>query len=192
VLLSSANRPADPDVATLFDATLSKPVRQSILLDAVIGILARPTGQPVAAAGKTGGLDRGLGERLPLRILVAEDNAVNQTVALRQLERLGYQADIAANGFEALQAVERQPYDVIFMDVNMPELDGLDATRQIRARGSALPQPWIVGFTAGAFDEDRRECAGAGMDDVVTKPVGAQMMAAALLRAGVARKRPVA
>ena len=191
VLLSSASRPDDPDVAKLFAATLTKPVRQSTLLDAVIGILARPGDRPVAIGPPPEGLDRALGERLPLRVLVAEDNAVNQTVAIRQLERLGYQADIAANGLEALQSVERQPYDVIFMDVNMPELDGLDATRQIRARGSEIAQPWIVGFTAGAFDEDRRECVDAGMDDIVTKPVGAQMMAAALQRAGAARRRPV-
>ena len=106
-----------------------------------------------------------------LRILLAEDNAVNQKVALRLLEQLGYRADVAWNGLEALEALERRPYDVVLMDVQMPELDGLDASRRICARWPAEERPRIIAMTANALPEDREACFAAGMDDYVAKPI---------------------
>ncbi len=118
-----------------------------------------------------------------LRILLAEDNPMNQKVALRLLERLGYTADVAGNGLEALAALERHPYDVVLMDVQMPELDGLDATRRICERWPEESRPHIVAMTANALPEDREACFAAGMNDYVAKPIRAEELAAALKRA---------
>src|SRR4029078_235538 len=107
----------------------------------------------------------------PLRILLAEDNVINQKVALLILNKLGYEADIAANGLEVLDALQRQPYDLILMDVQMPEMDGLDATRQIRRTDSLGQQPHIVAMTANAMQGDRAQCLAAGMDDYISKPM---------------------
>jgi CheY-like chemotaxis protein len=112
-----------------------------------------------------------LGESHPLAILVAEDNPVNQRVAILMLRRLGYRADVAANGREALEAVERQRYDLVLMDVQMPEMDGLQAAREIRSRFAVEVGPRIVAMTANASTSDRDECFAAGMDDFMTKPV---------------------
>jgi signal transduction histidine kinase/ActR/RegA family two-component response regulator len=122
-------------------------------------------------------------ERTPvanLRLLIAEDNLVNQRVASRMLQKLGYKADVVENGRLAVEAVERQAYDVIFMDVQMPELDGLEATRRIRARPGR--GPWIVALTAHALEEDRRQCLAAGMNDFLSKPVQLTELTAALDR----------
>jgi CheY-like chemotaxis protein len=130
--------------------------------------------------------DAQMEQRLPLRILLAEDNAINQQVALSFLGRLGYRADVDANGMEVLQSVRRQPYDVVLMDVHMPEMDGLEATRRIRrlspAELAAGAQPHIVAMTAGAMREDREACMAAGMDDYVAKPIQVGELVAALSR----------
>ena len=119
-----------------------------------------------------------------LRILLAEDNVVNQRVALKLLERLGYRADMAGNGFEVLEALARQPYDLILMDVQMPELDGLETTRRIRARWPG-PTPTIIAMTANAMQGDRELCLAAGMDGYIAKPIDR-----AELRAALAGVRP--
>jgi signal transduction histidine kinase/DNA-binding response OmpR family regulator len=106
-----------------------------------------------------------------LRILLAEDNAVNQKVALSMLKRLGYKADVAANGLEVLQALERQSYDVVLMDIQMPEMDGREATCCIRRRKSAAEQPWIIAMTAYALEGDREECFRVGMNEYISKPI---------------------
>ena len=108
--------------------------------------------------------------RHPLRILLAEDNVVNQKLALRLLQQMGYRADLASNGIEAVESVQRQTYDVILMDVQMPEMDGLDASRRIVATWPDS-RPRIVAMTANAMQGDREMCLAAGMDDYVTKPI---------------------
>jgi CheY-like chemotaxis protein len=124
--------------------------------------------------------DPELGVRHPLRILLAEDNGVNQKLALRLLEQLGYRADLASNGREAVLSVERQAYDLVLMDVRMPELDGLQATRQIVGRWPAGQRPRIVAMTANASNGDRPQCLAAGMDDHLGKPLRVAALSAAL------------
>jgi CheY-like chemotaxis protein len=122
----------------------------------------------------------------PLRILVAEDNVVNQKVALLLLQRLGYEADVAADGEETLAALRRQRYDVILMDVQMPGMDGLEAARRIRDEWPAEERPRIVAMTANALQEDRETCLFAGMDDYLSKPVLLEDLRAALCRGAAA------
>ncbi len=165
----------------LFAASVTKPVKASKLFDAVLDALV----QRVPAGPKPTRAPSGprLGERHPLRILVAEDNLVNQRVAVAMIERLGYRPDLVANGLEAVAAVRRMPYDVVFMDLQMPELDGLGATRQIRSDHPDGRRPRIIALTANAFDEDREECLSAGMDDYLSKPLQREPLEAALRRA---------
>jgi CheY-like chemotaxis protein len=118
-----------------------------------------------------------------LRILVAEDNLINQKVALHMLEQLGYRADAVANGVEVLDALERQPYDIVFMDLQMPERNGLGATRDIRRLLEPERQPYIVALTANAMYEDRQACLDAGMDDYISKPVHLETLRTSLERA---------
>jgi CheY-like chemotaxis protein len=128
-----------------------------------------------------------MAERLPLRILLAEDNPVNQKVALLMLQRMGYRADLVSNGLDALEATSRQSYDVILMDMQMPELDGVEATRCIRARTGHAGGPRIIALTANAMAEDRAACLAAGMDDFLSKPLTPSQLAAALERCGEGR-----
>jgi signal transduction histidine kinase/CheY-like chemotaxis protein len=154
-----------------FQAVLSKPVRQSALFEALMAVLS---GQPQPASrpmDERPSLEPGMAAHHPLRILLAEDNVVNQKLALRLLSQMGYRADLAANGLEVIQAVERQPYDLILMDVQMPEMDGLEATRHIVARYPIEKRPRIIAMTANAMQGDRELCLAAGMDDYISKPV---------------------
>lgn len=163
-----------------FAAYLTKPLKPSALLDALTDIFARHIVTPKAAPAKPI-VDSEMAHKHPLRILLAEDNAVNQKLALRILEQMGYRADVASNGIEAIESMERQPYDVILMDVQMPELDGLEAARRIRQK--KLSQPYIVAMTANAMQGDREMCLAAGMDDYVTKPIRVSELVQALFRA---------
>ena len=126
--------------------------------------------------------DPEMARRHPLRILLAEDNVVNQKLALRLLGQMGYRADVAANGLEAIEAVERQTYDVVLMDVQMPELDGFEASREINRRWPGAGRPRLVAMTANVMQGDRELCAAAGMDDYVSKPVRVEELVAALER----------
>ena len=171
----------------LFAATIAKPLRQSQLFDTLISVLGEATG-PAATRAPTGlakpRMDAGMAERHPLKILLAEDNLVNQKLALRLLGQMGYRADVAANGIEAIEALERQRYDVVLMDVQMPEMDGLEASRRITAKWEAAERPRIVAMTANAMQGDREACLAAGMDDYVTKPIRVDDLVRALTESG--------
>lgn len=153
-----------------FAAFLYKPIKPNDLHDALCNQLVR-TPVPHAAESVQTRFDKTMAARHPLRILLAEDNLVNQKVALRILERLGYRADVAANGLEAVDAVQRQQYDVVLMDIHMPEMNGLDAARRIVKDSSAGTQPTIVAMTAAVLAEDRERCQQAGMTRFITKPI---------------------
>jgi len=171
----------DSGEAKNFAAFLTKPVKQSSLYNAVASALALQGAEIKRATSAETQFDPTMAERHPLKILLAEDNVVNQKLALRMFERFGYRADVAANGIEVLESLERQHYDVVFMDVQMPEMDGLEATRQIRAQGSTVH---IVAMTANAMQGDREECLAAGMNDYVGKPIKVNELQSALERAG--------
>jgi PAS domain S-box-containing protein len=163
-----------------FAAFLTKPIKPSQLYDALIGIVSRQSGIPRTRASLLKP-DLTITSHSPLRVLLAEDNLVNQKVLLLLLQRLGLRADVAGNGLEAIEALNRQPYDVLFMDVQMPEMDGLEATRRICAAHSEQ-RPRIIAMTAHAMPEDREECLAAGMDDYLSKPVRIEDLQAVLKR----------
>jgi CheY-like chemotaxis protein len=189
VLFSSIGRREGGTESIAPDAYLSKPLKPVNLLDALIRVSADyPLRAPAAApASRSANGATPLGERYPLHLLVVEDNPVNQKLAVRMLEQLGYRADLAGNGNEAIEAIDRQHYDVVLMDVHMPELDGLAATRLIRARGPTADQPYIVAMTADAMEGDREVCLAAGMNDYLAKPIRADALARALETSALAR-----
>jgi signal transduction histidine kinase/CheY-like chemotaxis protein/HPt (histidine-containing phosphotransfer) domain-containing protein len=180
MVTSLGHREADTE-ETKFAAFLTKPIKASQLYNVLVGIFAGeerpPERRDVAVKPQ---FDAQMGQRLPLRILLAEDNAINQQLALSFLERLGYRADVAANGLEVLMSLRRQPYDVVLMDVQMPEMDGLEATRRIRQDFAAEAQPRIIAMTANVMKEDRETCLAAGMEDYISKPVQVGELVAAL------------
>jgi PAS domain S-box-containing protein len=167
-----------------FAAFLTKPVKAAQLFQILANVLGLAPASPAVAKAP---IDQELGKRYPLRLLLAEDNAVNRTVALKILERMGYRADVARNGREAVQAVERECYDVVLMDIQMPEMDGVEATVKIRDR-LGENRPWIIALTANALEGDRERYLGVGMDDYVSKPLRVETLAIALTHAS-ANKR---
>ncbi len=183
LILFSSLGPRDIDLEEgLFAANLAKPLRQSHLFDTLVTLFAtekvrvepsKPQGKPQT--------DPDMATRHPLRILLAEDNLVNQKLALRLLEQMGYRADLASNGVEAVESVNRQTYDVVFMDVQMPEMDGLEASRRINKAHPDGSRPRIVAMTANAMQGDREMCLKAGMDDYITKPIRVSVLIEALL-----------
>ncbi len=167
-----------------FTIVLVKPVRPSALFDALMTLTgAGDSATRHDVSRERVAIDQTMGQRVPLRILLAEDNTVNQKVARRMLEKLGYRSDIASNGLEVLHALERQRYDVILMDVQMPEMDGVEATRHVRTFYPPERQPCVVAMTAHALQGDREWLLQAGMDDYVKKPVQLEELVAALSRA---------
>ena len=179
VMLSSAN--VDTTERGVIDRALLKPIKPGRLLEAISDLFitaGRVEGPRVPAPE----LPRTQGAEHPLRLLVVEDNAVNQRVARLLLDRMGYGADFAGNGQEALDAVAQRLYDVVLMDVQMPVMDGISATRELCHRYPPSERPRIVGMTANATEEDRRDCQLAGMDDYLPKPVRPEALAAALRR----------
>ena len=206
VMLTSISHPeiSDPSIKREFAAFLTKPIKQSHLYDALNEVLI---GQPIrvrSACSLSGEIDPELGQRLPLKILLAEDNVVNQQVALHLLQRMGYRADVVGNGLEVLEALHRQSYDVVLMDVQMPEMDGLTAAGRIRqewpdglglvgetsghfnaqqqAQNPKSQRPWVIAMTANAMMGDREMCLAAGMDDYISKPIRVAELSRALSR----------
>ncbi|MFB2918754.1 response regulator [Aerosakkonema funiforme] len=190
-----------------FAAFLSKPIKQSQLYNVLTRILSKQLISLSSDRPSLSQFDCQIAKELPLRILLVEDVSLNQKVALQMLQKLGYRADVANNGREALEALHRQPYDLVFMDVQMPEMDGLEATRRICqewGRGKVKSQkskvksqninspthrPWIVAMTAHAMQGDREECLKAGMDDYISKPIHIEALIEALNNYGKLRKQ---
>lgn len=176
VLLTSRGIRGDAALArdAGFDAYLTKPIKQSQLFDAILSVFGS-----VSVTGATDQKEiitrHSLAEtdKKKLRILLTEDNLVNQKVALIHLRKFGYNADVANNGLEAVTAIKKNPYDLVLMDVQMPEMDGYDATRAIRCEGFKLP---IIAMTANAMKGDREKCIEAGMNDYITKPVNPKIL----------------
>jgi PAS domain S-box-containing protein len=165
----------------VFNAYLAKPLKRSLLLDTLIALFdSGRTPRSIARAQPS--FDSELANQHPLRILLAEDNVVNQKLALRLLEQMGYRPDLASNGIEAVESLERQFYDVILMDVQMPDMDGLEATRIIRNLTRTI-QPHIIAMTANAMEGDREMCIAAGMNDYISKPIHIHELVNALMRA---------
>lgn len=181
MLTSLGNKDIVTDQFAFF---LTKPIKPSYLYNALVGVLAEnSTAIPVRESQRLE-YDSDLGRRLPLRILLAEDNVVNQKLAVRMLDRMGYRPDIVANGLEAIDVLRRSNYDLILMDVQMPEMDGLEATRVIRREFPPESQPYIIAMTANAMQGDREECLAAGMDDYVSKPIDVKQLHRALEQGG--------
>ncbi|HEV2208134.1 MAG TPA: response regulator [Verrucomicrobiae bacterium] len=158
---------------------IHKPVRPIQLLEALcraLSVHVQQEKKPPAALT----LDASLAQRLPLRLLLADDNPINQKVGLSVLGKLGYRADLANNGLEVLRALEQKAYDVLFLDVQMPEMDGLEAARQICLRWAPEKRPRIIAMTGNALMGDRERCLAAGMDDYIAKPVRVAELQAAI------------
>jgi PAS domain S-box-containing protein len=153
----------------LFDSYVSKPVKQSRLFDIMVNVLSGTN--RIHSGEEFLKINTGLSGKYPLNIILAEDNIINQKLFLRMLSKMGYIADIANNGLEALDAIERQKYDIVFMDIQMPEMDGLEASKRIISLCKGKDRPYIVAVTANAMAGDREKYINAGMDDYISKPI---------------------
>ncbi len=172
ILFSSSGRTEFTDEENaLFSAVILKPMKQAQLYSTMIDVLAKNNIGPFIRVDPGKQKIEQLAHQVPLTILIAEDNIINQKLALRLLQQLGYSADIAANGKEALEMTKQKHYDIILMDLHMPELDGLSATREIVRTIDASIRPKIIAMTADAMSGDREKCIDAGMDDYISKPV---------------------
>lgn len=159
------------------EMTLNKPIKRSPLYDALMQLFGKTSARPLAE-GSHQSIAMSVG--LPARVLVVDDNPINQQVAQAMLEHLGYRAEIASNGAEAVALLRKGVYDVVFMDIQMPVLDGIEATRQIRRSVLMGPQPRIIAMTAEALRGDQARCRAAGMDDYIAKPVQLKDLIASL------------
>ena len=175
---------------------VSKPVKASTLRDAMAALFGEAAMQSGSLATDAELASPALGIEVPLRLLLAEDNVVNQRVAILILAEMGYSAEVVANGMEALDAIARaherhDPFDVVIMDTQMPVLDGIETTRRLRElHPDAAERPWVLALTANAMDGDRERCLAAGMDDYLAKPMRADLLERALRRAAVKRAVP--
>jgi len=187
ILLSSSPPSRGMGISSVdqFAVRIMKPVKQAELFNALTTALGRI--KAVAESlPQNKSFDPEMAARLPLDILVAEDNIINQRVAMGILIQFGYHADLVASGKEAVEAVERQKYNLLFMDLQMPDMDGLEATRLICSRMSPSERPYIVAMTANAMKEDRELCLSAGMDDYLSKPIRRDEIKTAIERAAKA------
>jgi DNA-binding response OmpR family regulator len=180
ILLTSMGTTLDPHLLDDGQLTqISKPIKQSMLLDAILRLFESKAVAQLPSTNSRS-LPADLAQRHPLRILVAEDNPVNVRLVTILLGRMGYQPDVVGTGVAALAAVKEQNYDVVLMDVQMPEMDGTDATREIRRESGDGPRPRIIALTAGVMPEERKACLDAGMDDFLVKPIEPRLLMEAL------------
>jgi len=190
MLLSSISDTFYKEHPDLFCSVLTKPAKQHILCRNIHNQIMSKE-QPVVTEKMKGIATQKLSVEFaahyPMNILVAEDYIMNQKLALRVLSKLGYEADLAENGLEVLEAIRHKEYDVILMDVQMPEMDGLRATENIRTQ--MINQPVIIAMTANALQESRDECLRAGMDDYISKPINLEFLVAALEKWGTLIKK---
>ena len=191
VLMMSSVRLRNDDVRpqeTGVHQFIHKPIRPAQLLDALcrsLGVQSqREKKAPFAPT-----LDGDFARRMPLRILLADDNPINQKVGLRVLHKLGYRADVVNNGIEVMKSLEERAYDMLFLDVQMPEMDGLECARQICDRWTRDRRPVTIAMTGNALLGDREKCLAAGMDDYISKPVRIAELQAALERWGPTKAR---
>ncbi len=185
VLFSSSGRSEFSETENaLFAAVILKPMKQSHLYSTMIDVLTKSATVEVVRIEPSSKQFEPISEQFPLKILVAEDNLINQKLALRLLRQLGYRADIAVNGKEAVAMAKKNAYDIIFMDIHMPEIDGLQATRLIVSSLNPAARPKIIAMTADAMSGDREKCFDAGMDDYISKPVRLEGLQAMLLHYG--------
>lgn len=174
---------ATTDFKDIVEYSTSKPVRESNLLQVLRHCFDHTSIEPAeTVAEDTEKSDKNLDQLTGLRILLAEDNIINQTVARRMLEKLGIEADIVDTGLKAVREQTAKDYDIILMDMHMPEMDGLEATRRIRKTLSKTNQPYIIAMTAAALEEDKRNCFEAGMNDFLSKPVKLEQLKKAIIK----------
>lgn len=155
--------------------TVHKPVKEAQLAAALVEALTGVKAADAAGAPTDAAIDRGLATALPLRLLLVDDNTINQKVGVRVLRQMGYETRVAGGGHEALELLARERFDVVFMDVQMPELDGLEVTRRIRQTAGPLA-PVIIAMTANALPGDREKCLAAGMNDYLSKPIRPELV----------------
>ncbi len=187
ILLSSSGaileEAGETETRAHFAATLAKPAKPRQLATVLCEIFGEKKKDHKASSN----LPTDMGQKHPLRILLAEDNRINQKVALKILERIGYTAEVAENGAVALEAIERHVFDVVLMDLQMPEVDGIEATRELCSRWPTEKRPRVIALTANVFEEERRACLESGMDDFLSKPLAVPALIAALQKC---RRRP--
>ncbi len=188
VMLTSMGQPLEPEFRSFLDAKLNKPVKVSQLITTLLRALNQSQANTTEAEkSKKKTVNQDFAVEYPLSILLAEDNVVNQKVALRMLDKLGYKADIAANGLEAVQSLRRQSYDLVLMDEQMPEMDGVTATKEIiKEWGDA--RPLIISMTANAMQGDKERYLAAGMNGYVSKPVKIEILADEIERVVLERR----
>ena len=163
-----------------------KPIRPAQVFDALVrAVENKPRTEKKSPVSSE--FDNSMAERLPLRLLLADDNIINQKVGVKMLQRLGYRPEVAANGVEVLKLLEQQPFDLIFLDVQMPEMDGFEAARRIHAQWPDPRRPRLVAMTGNALEGDRDRCLEAGMDDYIAKPVRITELQAVVERWGQSR-----
>lgn len=163
-------------------AFISKPIKQAQLYETLVSVFSGTSPLKKAKIYNEAKIESDLAEKHPLRILLAEDNAVNQKVAARILDKMGYRVDVVANGIEAVSAVKRIHYDIVLMDILMPEMDGFEATKRIMNELQVDKRPKIIAMTANAMQGDKEECLAAGMDDYISKPIRIEELQSALTK----------
>jgi CheY-like chemotaxis protein len=170
VLFTSLGYKPESATQDLFTTVLYKPLKPNQLFETILSVLNnKPRQQPRKHTAPV--IDHTFAERCPMHILLAEDNLVNQKVAIGILQRMGYHVDVAANGLEVLEALRRQHYDVVLLDVQMPEMDGEEAAREICRRYPPEQRPLLIAMTANALEGDRERYLAVGMDDYISKPI---------------------